>query len=248
MTPEERQLLAGLFDRIRSTANTPRDLQAEAFIAENVKAVPSAPYYLAQAVLVQEQALAAANQRLQELEAKVQTSDSPGFLSGLGKFLSGGSTHAAPPPSAPPPSAPPPPRSSTYAAPPAGPWAPASQGGPGGPWGGQGGGFLSGALTTAAGVAGGMLLADSVRNLFTGGHNLGLSNIAGAGMSGGSPVPDETIINNYYSQPDPAGQHAQDVLQDMDQDQDMEQDASDFQDAADDSNSDFGSGDDSFNV
>jgi hypothetical protein len=94
-----------------------------------------------------------------------------------------------------------------------------------------------------------MLLADSVRNLFTGGHNLGLTNIAGPGALGGNPVPDETIINNYYSQPDPAAQHAQDVLQDQDQDQDMEQDANDFQDTADDSGGDLGgSSDDSFNV
>ncbi len=250
MTPEERQLLAGLFDRIRTASNSQRDAQAEAFIAENVKSLPSAPYLLAQAVLVQEQALAAANQRLQELEAKVQSAESQSshsFLGGLGKSLFGESSAPQPAPQSAPPPRPP------AAAPvgQSGPWGQTQQGG-GGPWGGggsAGGGssFLSGALTTAAGVAGGMLLADSVRNLFTSGHNLGMANMAGQGFFGGGSMPGgETIVNNYYS--DPAAQQAQDTLQDMDQDQDDAQDAQDAQIASDDG-SDFGSNDDgSFDV
>ena len=59
-----------------------------------------------------------------------------------------------------------------------------------------GGGFLQGALGTAAGVAGGVLLADSIRNLF-GGHYGGLGIASGIpGMGGG-----ETIVNNYYEDP-----------------------------------------------
>ena len=34
MSPEERQLLAGLFDRMKSASSAPRDQEAEAFIAE----------------------------------------------------------------------------------------------------------------------------------------------------------------------------------------------------------------------
>jgi uncharacterized protein len=251
MTPEERQLLAGLFDRIRTASNSQRDAQAEAFIAENIKSLPSAPYLLAQAVIVQEQALAAANQRLQELEAKVQSAESQSsgsFLGGLGKSLFGSSGAPQPAPQPAPATRPPP------AAPgsPSGPWGQTQQAG-GGPWGGGGpigGGssFLSGALTTAAGVAGGMLLAESVRNLFTGGRNPGMANIAGPGLfGGGSAGQGETIVNNYYS--DPAGLQAQDTLQDMDQDQDDAQDAQDAQIASDDG-SDFGSSNDdgSFDV
>ena len=72
MSPEERQLLTGLFDRVRGAANTPRDQEAEALIQDATKAQPYAPYFLAQTVLVQDQALRAANDRLQELEGKVK--------------------------------------------------------------------------------------------------------------------------------------------------------------------------------
>ena len=69
MSPEERQLLSELFDRVRSQANAPRDRDAENLIADAVRAQPYAPYLLAQAVLVQEQALHGADQRIQELQA-----------------------------------------------------------------------------------------------------------------------------------------------------------------------------------
>ena len=72
----------------------------------------------------------------------------------------------------------------------------------GGPWGGApqqagGGGFLKGALGAAAGVAGGVLLADSIRGLFHGSNNpLGIGSGHGAGsqQAGGG----DTTINNYY--------------------------------------------------
>ena len=110
MSPEERQLLTGLFDRIRGAANAPRDQEAEALIQDATRAQPYAPYLLAQTVLVQDQALRAANDRLQDLEGKVkdlesQAASAPrsgGFLGGLGSLFGGG----APPPR---PSAPPPP-------------------------------------------------------------------------------------------------------------------------------------------
>ncbi|HYC24470.1 MAG TPA: DUF2076 domain-containing protein, partial [Roseiarcus sp.] len=73
MTPEERQLLAGLFQRVAATATTPRDGEAEGFINEAIRAQPHAPYALAQTVLVQQQALEAAARRIQELEAQAQS-------------------------------------------------------------------------------------------------------------------------------------------------------------------------------
>ena len=98
MSPEERQLLTGLFDRIRGAANAPRDQEADALIQDATKAQPYAPYFLAQTVLVQDQALRAANDRLQELEGKVkdlegQAANAPrsgGFLGGLGSLFGGG--------------------------------------------------------------------------------------------------------------------------------------------------------------
>ena len=104
-----------------------------------------------------------------------------------------------------------------------------------------GGGFLHGALGAAAGVAGGVLLADSMRGLF-GGHNSSLG--IGAGVPGFGGGGNETITNNYYgadAQGSDASQDAAqdaaytsggasgaDYQQDADQDQDASQDASDY--------------------
>jgi len=72
MSPEERQLLVGLFERTKSAANGPRDQEAEAFISDQIRQQPSAPYLLAQTVIVQDQALQGANARIEELEAPRQ--------------------------------------------------------------------------------------------------------------------------------------------------------------------------------
>jgi hypothetical protein len=265
LSPEERQLLTGLFDRIRGAAAAPRDQEAEVLIQDATKAQPYAPYFLAQTVLVQDQALRAANDRLQELEGKVKDLESQaasgprsgGFLSGLGSLFGGG----APPPRAP--AAPPPgSRWNQPPPPPQGGWQQPPQGYPPpgaapGPWGGQGaspggGGFLTGALGTAAGVAGGVLLADSIRGLFTG-HNNSLG--IGSGFGGtGSGLGSDTIVNNYYgdgqslSQQDAAQDAQQDAADDAQQNadyqQDADQDQDDIQDASDYSSDGFGSGDD----
>jgi uncharacterized protein len=221
MTPEERQMLASLFERVGSTAANPRDAQAEAFIDEAVRAQPHASYVLAQTVLVQQQALENASHRLAELEAQLKEQAAPqqetSFLGNLGRSMFGGGQPAPTPaprsnydanastrqPAYPtqPGYAPPPP--------PAGPWGAQQQAAP------SGGGFMQSALTTAAGVAGGALLAHSLGSLF------------GGQFGAGSREGGETINNYYETAPDAAGQHAQDVLQDQDQDQDDAQDASD---------------------
>ena len=69
MSPEERQVLVELFQRTNAAASQPRDKDAEAFIAEAVRLQPYAPYLLAQAVLLQEQAMKSASERMQQLEA-----------------------------------------------------------------------------------------------------------------------------------------------------------------------------------
>ena len=194
MTPEERQLLDGLFDRIRGAAGNPRDRDAEALIAESVRSQPYAPYLLAQTVIVQEEALKAAGARIDELDAKVRqleesaraqeanaASGAGGFLGGIGKSLFGGDQA--------PRSVPRVPQGGAFGGPQGGAWGgqPAQQPAPG-PWGGQqnqqpqapaaGGSFLKGALGTAAGIAGGMLLANSLSGLFS---NHGNSNPLGIG-------------------------------------------------------------------
>lgn len=212
MSPEERQLLAGLFERTRSAGSAQRDQEAESFINEQVKSQPAAPYLLAQTVLVQDQALQAANQRLQEFEGRIRELESRPQQSGFLGGLFGGGARQAPPPR---PASPPPGYGQQASQPQqqGGPWgagpsggAPYAQPGYAPPQGypqqqppqqQQGGGFLKGALGTAAGVAGGVLLADSIRGLFHGGGGAGNNLGIGSGFehAGGG---GETIINNYY--------------------------------------------------
>ena len=221
MTPQEHQLLSGLFDRIRAQSSGARDPQAEAFIAQAVQAQPHAPYVMAQTVIVMEHTLQAANQRIQELEAQVRPgagqapAQEGSFLGNIGRSIFGGSA-PSPLPGAPPRAAPPPQSYAPQQAPQPGPWGQQPQMAARG-----GGGFLQGALGAAAGVAGGVLLAESIGGLF-GGHNNGLG-----GMFGGNPRGDTTVNNYYGNESNEAAQHAQDVRDDADADQDATQDAVD---------------------
>ncbi len=221
MTPQERQLLADLFERVRATAAGARDPEAEAFIGEAVRAQPYAPYVLAQTTLVQQHALEAAAQRIAELESRAAPPPETSFLGNLGKTLFGGASPAPAPSAGYDASAyrraggadPVGVRQPAYAPPPqAGPW-----GAPPAP--AAGGGFLASAMTTAAGVAGGLMVANTLESLIGGRGGLFGGRSMG-GFGGG-----ETVNNYYESAPDPAGQRAEDVLQDMDQDQDDAQDA-----------------------
>ncbi len=101
MTPEERQMLAGLFERINANSSAPRDAEAESFISDAVRKAPFSPYILAQTALVQQQALEAAAHRIAELEAAAheaaQQQGQGGFLGNLGRSLFGGGAPSAPP-------------------------------------------------------------------------------------------------------------------------------------------------------
>jgi uncharacterized protein len=56
MTPQERDLLTSLFGRLKPVERNPKDEEADKFIAQAVAAQPSAPYCMAQFLLVQDQA------------------------------------------------------------------------------------------------------------------------------------------------------------------------------------------------
>ncbi|HEY1454242.1 MAG TPA: DUF2076 domain-containing protein [Roseiarcus sp.] len=218
MTPEEREMLGGLFQRVNAAAPAQRDPEAESFINDGVRAAPHAPYVLAQTVLVQQQALEAAANRIAELEAAArqgaqQSEEHGSFLGNLGKTIFGGGPSAPPRPDydqqayqrPPSPYAPRPPQG--YPPQPQGYPPQPPQGFPQqpGPWGApaqpQGGGFLQNAASTAAGVAGGVALGNLLGGLF-GGHSGGglfgggasAAGLGGAGLSGN---PTE-VINNYY--------------------------------------------------
>ncbi|WP_460449157.1 DUF2076 domain-containing protein [Alsobacter sp. SYSU BS001988] len=202
MSPEERQLLTNLFERIKGAANTPRDKEAEAFITDAVRQQPYAPYLLSQTVIVQEEALKAAASRIQELEAQVAEREqgSTSFLGGLGKSIFGGGEPGRAQPGRTPSGVPswgPGAQQAAPAQPAPGPWGQAQpqyqpqqgQGG-GGMFGGgqpQGGGFLRSAMTTAAGVAGGALLFQGVSSLFNSHHGA-------SGLFGGQGATDPASL------------------------------------------------------
>ncbi|AWK89226.1 DUF2076 domain-containing protein [Azospirillum thermophilum] len=214
MTPEERNLLTDLFRHLREVESQPRDQEAEALIRQLVQAQPLASYYMAQTVLVQQQALTAAQQRIEELERKLKEAESRSqqtpqpsggsFLSGalgLGRSPWGGARAPEPQQL---PQQPQPAQRGPWGAPPPGFGQPA-YGQPGyqpgyAPqmMGGQparGGGFLAGAAQTAAGVAGGMLAASAISSMLS--HSPGPFGEAAAGASHAA-AGGETIINNFY--------------------------------------------------
>ena len=174
MTPDERQLITGLFDRMRQTGAVEKDRDAEGLIRDGVRQMPDAPYMLVQSVLVQEMALQQADSRIRELEDRVNALEAQGRpqQQGGGSFLGGlfgGGKPTAVPATAPR-------QSSGFGGAP---------GQPSGPWGAQrpgampmqqpqagaGGGFMKTAMATAAGVAGGMLLANSISSMMNGGSS-----------------------------------------------------------------------------
>ena len=69
---QDQQIIDDLFDRIEEVArkSAPRDPDAEAQIQRRLGDFPPAPYYLAQTVVAQEQALRDAQTRIAELEGK----------------------------------------------------------------------------------------------------------------------------------------------------------------------------------
>jgi uncharacterized protein len=178
MNQEERQLLQGLFDRLRDNSNQARDPEVERFISDQIRALPGATYYMSQAIIVQEQALQGSQERIAQLEDSVRQLEAAGQARGQNSFLAGrtggmfGRGASAPEPSRP--------VSSVPAT--GGPWnrgpamapQPQAQQGYAQPMQAQqpaasgGGGFLKGALATAAGVAGGALIYDQMKGMFGG--------------------------------------------------------------------------------
>jgi hypothetical protein len=185
MTPEERQLITSLFDRMRGFSLPQKDSEAEALINTQMVSLRDAPYMLVQSVLVQEHALREADSRIKDLEEQVRALQSAQEgaqrPAPSGSFLGGLWGRPAPEPDAGPNAGPSVPTVGSRATPPAydsrpPAWTPppASQPPmqppmPPAPGPQPGGGFLRSAMSTAAGVAGGMLVANAIGNLL-GGH------------------------------------------------------------------------------
>lgn len=196
----------------------PVDRDADALIGALFQQYPDARYRLTQTAFVQEHALAEAQNRIQRLEWELQQTQqamqqaqqaaraaqqrpSGGLFGGL----FGGRTQAPPPPPQAAPgwnAGPAPQQQPMYQqAPPPPQYAPGYQ--PGMFQQRPGGGFLSSALTTAAGVGGGILAAQALTGLFSGhqgGGMMGGGMMGGGGFGGGSPWAGSTQPD--YAQPD----------------------------------------------
>ncbi|HTC97891.1 MAG TPA: DUF2076 domain-containing protein [Bradyrhizobium sp.] len=271
MTPQERQLVDDLFDRLAKVESAPRDPDAIAAMQEGLRKAPNAIYALVQTVLVQDEALKRANARIQELEQAhtPEQQQSGGFLDSMRDTIFGkeqrGSVPNVPPPA---PSRP--------------VWnsgqvlqqsqggghydqGPYGQGGPGGygqqgygqggfgapPFGGGGSSFLGTAAATAAGMVGGSLLLNSIRGMMGGGHHqaFGDTNITNEGSaSPWSNQADSSLSRdagiNDVGRSDNASRSGMFDQAAIDHQQDADQDQDDDQDAMDLDSDDFGGGND----
>lgn len=186
MQSEEQRLIDGLFSRLKQAEDqsAPRDANAEGVIAQHIQAQPAAPYYMAQTILIQEAAIKQLNERLQALESEVtqlQASkpNSGGFLAGLFGVNQPQSRVNNPIPGAQ--------HYGRVNTPQPGDNAPLAQA----PVAGRSGsGFMAGALQTAAGVAGGVVLGNMLMNMFSGTHPQDIVNIIEE-----SPLPASDELN-----------------------------------------------------
>ena len=203
MTPEERNLVIELFDRLATLEDAQRDPDAERLIRDGLRQAPNASYALVQTVLVQDEALKRADARIRELEGE-PAGDAPrdnSFLGGVRDSLFGrregrGSVPSVPRPEDARGSMSPAWRTGTPAmAPGAGAGMPMGAGQPGGPMAGGpmagmaggGGSFLGTAAAAAAGVVGGSLLLNGIRSMMGGQHGAQAAFDPNAGTTGSSP-------------------------------------------------------------
>lgn len=209
MTPDERRMIEDLFDRLSAQRLDGKDRQAEALIQDWVRNSPDAAYMLVQTVLVYEHQLQEAAARIEALEAERDTSTSASASGG--SFLSGrlGQGQAGRPVAA---------RSSheyrgqAASVPQAGAWgakgnssAPAARDAQ--PQRAAGGGFLRSAMTTATGVAGGILAAEGLRGLFGGGSSAEAASASTATPQQNNPEPaavsQDTAANDAHEDTEP---------------------------------------------
>jgi hypothetical protein len=197
MTPQERQLVDELFDRLSKVERAPRDPDAIAAIAQGLRKAPNAVYALVQTALVQDEALKRANSRIQELEAggAGEQRQSGGFLDSMRDAIFGQDQPRGSVPNVRPPEigsrpvwnsgqvmqqaqSPGQYNQAPYGQPYGAPQAPM----------GGGGSFLGTAAAAAAGMVGGSLLLGSIRSMMGGSHH-GFGDAAGLGDRAASQTP-----------------------------------------------------------
>jgi uncharacterized protein len=263
MTPQEAQLIDGLFDRLVKLESALRDAAAERLISDGLQRAPHAVYALVQTALVQDEALKRAGARIEELQAQTANAEPQeqrpaSFLDSMREAVSGRAAARGSVPNVRPPIPGTQPQnlqsegsqSQNFqpqgSQPPSG-YPPPAPGYPGSP----GGSFLGNAVSTAAGVIGGSLLLNSVRSMF--GQHAGASaspwsNAADSG-AGKSDLARALGADRVGSQGDEAGKDQQGEVESVaDTDDDYNPDDGDDED---DGDGDFDGGDsndDSYDV
>jgi uncharacterized protein len=249
MTPEERNLVIELFDRLATLEDAPRDPDAERLLRDGLRQAPNAPYALVQTVLVQDEALKRADARIRELESAGPSDAEPrdtSFLGGMRDSLFGKREGRGSVPSVRPADA-----ASMSPAWQTGTPSPqqmqAPQPMPGGMGGAamppSGGSFLGNAAATAAGVIGGSLLLSSIRSMMGSQHGAqaaaldpasGTSGSSPWGGSGGGELSREAGLNDIARAPssaDDSARRGQGALDDSGADDDQDdQGGDDFDD------------------
>jgi uncharacterized protein len=205
MNSQEREVISDIFRRLEQVADQPRDPEAERFIADKLRQQPYAPYAMAQAIHVQEQALTNLHAQVQQLEAELERLQSQPRQSGglFGSLFGGGSQEPEPrrPTGAPfgQPQYGTPRGGGQFGGGQPGPWGgggPGMAGGQPGAFGAPqrgGSGFLGTAMMTAAGVAGGMMLGNALTSAFGGGQG----SQGGQGLFGGGDGAQAGAAGNH---------------------------------------------------
>jgi hypothetical protein len=197
MTPQERQLVDDLFDRLSKLETAPRDPDAGAAISQGLRRAPNAVYALVQTTLLQDEALKRAHARIQELEGvEPEQNQSGGFLDSMRDAIFGQNQSRGSVPNVRPPEVGSRPAWNTGQVLQQGqgpgqynqaPYGQQPYGAPQAPVGG-GGSFLGTAAAAAAGVVGGGLLMSSIRSMMGGGgHQSSFGDSAGLGGGGSKP-------------------------------------------------------------
>lgn len=229
MDTNTKQIIDGLFERLAQAEkqNSNRDREAESLIEKHVVAHPAAPYYMAQTMVMQEATIKQLHAQVEQLktelnqaQAQAQPKSSGGFLSGLfgghknqsnqqwqnnpqGNRFNGangfgpnnGSNNYGP--------------NNGYGNPGSGNSGFGNNGyaqnGYGNGGYGRGNSFLGGALQTAAGVAGGVVLGNMMMNMFSHHQPEEIVNIINEdpmqqNMDGmGSSFMDSSYMDNQFS-------------------------------------------------
>src|SRR6516164_4679161 len=166
MTPEERNLVIELFDRLATLEDAQRDPEAERLIRDGLRQAPNALYALVQTVLVQDEALKRADARIRVRESVFGKREGRGSVPSVRPGEAAPMSpawHTATEPMQPMPAGP-------AGAPPA-----------------PGGSFLGTAAAAAAGVIGGSLLLSGIRSMMGSQQGAHAAFDPASGASGSAP-------------------------------------------------------------